>query len=139
MRSSKRKLHSYFEHGWFLRLFFACRDADVDRSFEEWANTHLQSLALIALNVDETDLTRDNDYVWGLPQNDPTILIKDAKGQVTNSWLYKERRGRDKLWRGSTRLFAILLYGQDQLMCCTLLYNVIGDGGSSRCPRLVNM
>jgi hypothetical protein len=108
-------------------MFSACRDKDVDRSFEEWAEASLPELARSALNVDAQDLTRESDYVWGVPLKGVTIALKDNKGKVIKAFKYMERRGQDEIWRSNTRLFAIFMYGRDRLMCCTVLYNVVGN------------
>jgi hypothetical protein len=63
MAVSTRALHSYFAHGWLRRLFFACRDEDVDAAYEEWAQAQLLTLAKRELNVEDGDLTRHSDMV----------------------------------------------------------------------------
>jgi hypothetical protein len=127
-QTTQQALQWYFEERSIFRFFLECEDKDVEEAYETWARTNLKKIALTALNVDDSDLTREIDYVWGTLGAHPVIVEeRDSKGKITKAWPYKERPGMDNIWRGSTRFFAMIMYGKDQMMACTTYYSVTGN------------
>ncbi len=89
------------------------KDQEMEAEYARVAD-ELKTKALMSLNFDEDDLTRQTDVVWG-----PDINTYDK------SCPYRSRKGTDDdRYRGNQRTILVILYGDNQIMSVQTTYAI---------------
>jgi hypothetical protein len=94
------------------------KDADIEDTFAAKVEVFKRE-SIEALNIEASDLTRPIDFVWGPYAGD----INTPSG----TFPYHFRPGTDRVNRGNTRHFLLLLYGKDQVMTFAKAFNIEYD------------